>query len=565
MNRSRTVVLALALSGLLLAALPSLAAARVAYFTANEGGSKPFAAPVNLVTHAVGGESVFGTSAEGSPEDVAITPDGSTAYVTNGAANPNGVVPIDVATNTAKTQIPVANPDAIAIAPNGAFAYVTSSSSNQVFKIDLAANTVVGTLTFGDQLFGIAITPDGKTAFVVSNLDQSVYPINLSTFEVGSPIALGATAFPTSIAITPNGASAYVLSPGLETLSRIDIASETVTATISNVPGVELAISPNGERAYTIVSNELKVVNLSTGEVGPPISSSEASFEDLAILPDGSRGFIAGYEGNTFLGALTPFDTSSSSLEPAFPLSGFGARAIAIVPNQPPHAAFTASPSTAKVGQSFAFDGSGSTDSDGSVARYDWEFGDGSSAANGGAKPSHSYAKAGTYTVTLTTTDNEGCSTALVFTGQTAYCNGSSVARTTRQVTVGACATVKGSASSFVPKFRSHHVVPGVRVRLATSAPARLDVTATLLWSKDGGGSAGLGKVSAVVKHWRRIRFPIPANLRDELPLGTPVKVKLTIASHPLEDGCSGAVTHRTLKVKVVKVIEAAVQFMRAF
>jgi hypothetical protein len=38
--------------------------------------------------------------------------------------------------------------------------------------------------------------------------------------------------------------------------------------------------------------------------------------------------------------------------------------------------------------------------------------------------------------VTLTLTDNEGCSTALVFTGQTAYCNGSASASRTQAVKV---------------------------------------------------------------------------------------------------------------------------------
>src|SRR5262249_43955756 len=42
------------------------------------------------------------------------------------------------------------------------------------------------------------------------------------------------------------------------------------------------------------------------------------------------------------------------------------------------------------------------------------------------------------YTVTLTVTDNEGCSTRFVFTGQTAFCNAGSRATTSRQVTVTA-------------------------------------------------------------------------------------------------------------------------------
>ena len=52
------------------------------------------------------------------------------------------------------------------------------------------------------------------------------------------------------------------------------------------------------------------------------------------------------------------------------------------------------------------FDGSGSSDPDGSIASYAWDFGDGQSGT--AATPSHSYAAAGTYQVKLTVTDNSG-------------------------------------------------------------------------------------------------------------------------------------------------------------
>jgi len=55
-------------------------------------------------------------------------------------------------------------------------------------------------------------------------------------------------------------------------------------------------------------------------------------------------------------------------------------------------------------GKEITFDGSASSDSDGTIAEYTWDFGDGSSGS--GAKPVHSYAKAGTYTVILKVKDN---------------------------------------------------------------------------------------------------------------------------------------------------------------
>ncbi len=71
-------------------------------------------------------------------------------------------------------------------------------------------------------------------------------------------------------------------------------------------------------------------------------------------------------------------------------------------PNQPPDAAFTVSES----GLTISVDGSGSSDPDGTVTDYSWNFGDGQRAR--GRTPSHTYGSDGTYTVTLTVTDDDG-------------------------------------------------------------------------------------------------------------------------------------------------------------
>lgn len=89
-------------------------------------------------------------------------------------------------------------------------------------------------------------------------------------------------------------------------------------------------------------------------------------------------------------GALTTYDQATVTVSSA---------------NVSPTASFTATPTSSTVPFTVTFDASGSTDSDGSISSYSWDFGDSSSGS--GSSTTHLYTVAGTYTVILTVTDNE--------------------------------------------------------------------------------------------------------------------------------------------------------------
>ena len=76
--------------------------------------------------------------------------------------------------------------------------------------------------------------------------------------------------------------------------------------------------------------------------------------------------------------------------------------------NVPPRAAFSVSSSLVRPGDPVTFNGSASSDSDGTIRSYSWDFGDG--FADYGPVVGHSYAHAGTFTVILTVVDDGGAS-----------------------------------------------------------------------------------------------------------------------------------------------------------
>jgi PKD repeat protein len=76
--------------------------------------------------------------------------------------------------------------------------------------------------------------------------------------------------------------------------------------------------------------------------------------------------------------------------------------------NSAPKASFTYNPSSPQSSSFIDFDASSSSDIDGTISNYSWDFGDGFFGS--GKQPRHSYSSFGSYTVKLTVTDNEGSS-----------------------------------------------------------------------------------------------------------------------------------------------------------
>jgi PKD repeat protein len=159
---------------------------------------------------------------------------------------------------------------------------------------------------------------------------------------------------------------------------------------VKNLP-VRLDIAVNGLLADF---GQLSGKNLVTGGDGRANASYTAPPAPADPVDSQTVVQILATPGGTDFAAATSRSVSIRLVPPG----------VILPPNGTPVPSFTYSPSTPLTKSDITFDASLSTDSDGRIVSYAWNFGDGSQGS--GTVVRHSYSAAGTYTATLTVTDD---------------------------------------------------------------------------------------------------------------------------------------------------------------
>jgi PKD domain len=209
------------------------------------------------------------------------------------------------------------------------------------------------------------------------------------------------------------------------------------------------------------------------------------------------------------------------------------------VPNQGPRASLFISPARKRAKKAVTFRAAGSRDPDGEIATYAWDFGDGVTLEGGQATRFHRYRAPGEYLVTLTVTDDEGCSTKLVYAGQTASCNGSQLAVASSTITVGDTAgPILRLGGAKAQRVGGRVVVRARCPREFCSIRARSTLVTTL--DRDGtvkrqrrrlGGAQALRPS----RSWRKLRLRLPRRARRAalraLALGGEAKANVVVVA----------------------------------
>lgn len=204
--------------------------------------------------------------------------------------------------------------------------------------------------------------------------------------------------------------------------------SRTCTANFTSSTNTFAIAAVDANGTETTLSNTLSY----TEESAPVITQIQAAI--TVNVTEGTAPLTVTFDGSSSTGDITSYAWSfgdgetadANNISHTFTLPGIYTAKLtitdsngdtssdtatisvteAVVENTPPIAAITPSATTGEAPLTITFDGSGSTDSDGTISSYTWNFGDGSSAT--GKQTIHTFSNAGTFSASLTITDDQG-------------------------------------------------------------------------------------------------------------------------------------------------------------
>lgn len=216
------------------------------YATAKDG----YVYKINLMTNML--ETTI--SGFNQPYEIAIAPDGLTAYISDSEAG-GQVVPINLTTNTLGTPVSVQGSLWISIDSIGKYAYVSRSLLSNVIQLDLTtplAPTITNTIPITSLTsYGNAISPNNATLYASGANSNNLTPIDITNPLI--PVvaySVDTETLPAGIAITKDGQYIYVANDTSESVSVFDVSNPLAPYLVNTIEvgdgafGIAIAYEP---------------------------------------------------------------------------------------------------------------------------------------------------------------------------------------------------------------------------------------------------------------------------------------------------------------------------------
>ena len=209
---------------------------------------------------------------------------------------------LDLASGSTIAVLPTGNgPHEVAVSPDGATAVVSNygpnkQPGNSLTVIDVADATLVETIDLGEyrRPHGLAWLPDNRRILVTAEDSRAVLLVDVERGAVELAIEIGA-AVSHMVAVSPSGRHAYVSNIGSGSISVIDIDAGRVQTTVAAGAGTEgIAVSPDGSQLWATnrEAGTVTVLDLETLKVEATLAA--IGFPTRVMLsPDGKEALVS--------------------------------------------------------------------------------------------------------------------------------------------------------------------------------------------------------------------------------------------------------------------------------
>jgi YVTN family beta-propeller protein len=222
---------------------------------------------------------------KGGPVEVAFTPDGSKAYVSNyemygpGFGNPGDdicspaarhdnsfVYRVDTKTLAIDQVIEVGPvPKYVAVSPDGKWVLVSNWCGYDLSVIDAVAGKEVQRLPIGAYPRGIVVSPDSSIAYVAAMGGNAVRKVDLTTFAVGTLTGLSN---PRHLVLSPAGDVLYATLNASGAVAAVDVATGNVLDQVHTGSAARsMAISTDGHSLYVVNYDSSSMSKVATADL----------------------------------------------------------------------------------------------------------------------------------------------------------------------------------------------------------------------------------------------------------------------------------------------------------
>ncbi len=271
------------------------------------------------------------------PVDVAVHPDGSTAYLALVSRGASSIAVFDLDSLEVVQVHPMNNTHpGLVVDPAGERLYAAGGARGTVEVIDIAENHTLGdtlSIHLDGTPSGLALSEDGQILWVGSYYESDLFEVDLETLEVTRTLDIDSGAW--DLVLVPGRDELYVSDLSGDGITVVDLDSGAVVATLTaDMSPAGLAVSADGSRVFAAVSNGDAVavidtasrqieaeVNVAEGDLldddGAPLLNSNVN----AVWLDDDAGLL--YAARGLDNAVSVLDADTLDVLGAFPVATY--------------------------------------------------------------------------------------------------------------------------------------------------------------------------------------------------------------------------------------------------